>query len=392
MAATDQHLVSYLLRTIRVGINATWLVVSGLAFYLILSTEGAINRPLFFAVLGIALAGALVIALLPWKRLFETRFGMPALYLWSILDIVLITLLIHASGGGRSVVFVMYALTTVFFSASYPRPAQIALLLFTLVAYLTGSVIGDWHVQSSGLVLRFSILISLTYIVSFLSRELIQRNVMLEDQVHEHERTSARLAEAQRLARLGSWRWSPQSDLFTASEELLDIYGLKDTPSSPGFLVDLSHERDRKQVSDALEKARTRGSSFIFEHCVVRGDVERHVLAQGRVERDHADHVIIGTALDITERKRSEEYETELRELAAKRQQALQINDNLVQGLTVAKYALEMGRLDMAQNAVEKTLEAARDIVAGLLNEAGEIEPGSLVRTEAAVVGDEERA
>lgn len=47
-----------------------------------------------------------------------------------------------------------------------------------------------------------------------------------------------------------------------------------------------------------------------------------------------------------------------------------------------------MGRLDMAQNAVEKTLEAARDIVAGLLHDVGGIEPGSLVRTEAAVVGD----
>lgn len=392
MAATDQQLVSYLLRTIRVGINATWLVVAGLAFYLALSTERGIDRPLFLLVLAVALVGALIIALLPWKRLFETRFGMPAMYLWSVLDIVLITFLIHASGGERSVVFVMYGLTTVFFSASYPRHAQIGLLVFTLMAYLVGSAIGNWDLQLPGLVLRFSILASLTYIVSFLSGELIQRNVLLEDQVQDHERTATRLAEAQRLARLGSWSWSPRSGVFTASEELLDIYGLKDTPSSPGFLVDLSHERDRDLVSEALEKARSRGSSFIFEHCVVRGDVERHVLAQGRVERDGLDQVIIGTALDITERKRAEEYETELRELATKKQQALQINDNLVQGLTVAKYALEMGRLDIAQNAVEKTLEAAREIVAGLLADVGGIEPGSLVRTEAAVVGDDERA
>lgn len=393
MIAGDPNLVPHLLRTVRVGIHATWLVVAGLAFFLALSSSSSIDRGMFLAVLAVALAGAIVIALLPWERLFQTKLGMPTLYLWSVLDIVLITFLIHASGGGRSVVFVMYALTTVFFSASYPRTAQLGLLVFTLIAYLVGSVIGDWHVNSAGLVLRFSILGSLTYIVSFLSQELLRRNVQLAEQVLEQARMATQLVEAQRLAKLGSWKWSPVAGSFSATPELTEIYGLRDAPSNPGFLTDLSHPDDREVVLDALDKARSHGSSFIFEHRIVREDgAERIVLAQGRVEEVGDDPCIIGTALDITERKRAEEYEAHLRDLATKKQQALQINDNLVQGLTVAKYAMEMGRLDIAQEAVESTLEAARTIVAELLNEAGTIQPGSLVRTEAAVVGKEGRS
>lgn len=392
MAVTDPNLVSYLLRTVRVGINATWFVVAGLAFYLVMGSSDAIDRGLFLIVLVAALGGAALIALLPWERLFQTPLGMPALYVWSVLDIVLITLLIHASGGERSVVFVMYALTTVFFSASYPQPAKIALLVFTLVAYLVASALGDWGVDLAGVLLRFSILASLTYIVGFLSRELIQRNALLADQVEEHSKTAAQLAETQRLARLGSWRWKPTTGELVVSEEVVDIYGLRDRPANPGFLIDLSHPEDREMVSVALEKARSRGSSFIFEHRIVRPDGSpRHVLAQGRVEGDAYDRLIIGTALDVTERKRAEEYDAQLRQLAVKKQQALQINDNLVQGLTVAKYAVEMGRLDIAQNAVDATLKAARSIVAELLAETGDIEPGSLIRTEAAFVGEEER-
>src|SRR5688500_7893342 len=124
----EQHRHSFMLQTIRIGINATWIVVAGMAFYLLFSTGDRIDRSRFLAVLMVALLGALVIALLPWKRLLQTRWGWPALYAWSALDIVLITALIDASGAERSVLFVMYALTTVFFSASYPRLAQWALL------------------------------------------------------------------------------------------------------------------------------------------------------------------------------------------------------------------------------------------------------------------------
>lgn len=390
MAPRDQPLIGYLLRTVRVGITATWIAVAGLGAFLLLSSPDSVDRQLFMGVLAAALAGAAVISVLPWERLLHSSLGMPALYAWSVLDIVLITLLVEASGGGDSVVFVMYALTTVFFSASYPRAAQVGLLVFTLVCYLVGSSVGEWHVDAAGVVLRFSILASLAYIVSYLSRELIQQNTLLADQISRHERTTARLSEAQRLARLGSWTWSPEERELTISPELCEIYGIEQhqVDEDPAFLLELVHEDDRAEVTEAYERAASERSSFILEHRIVRPDgPTRDVQAQGRVEPDSDPPIVIGTVLDITERKRAQEYDSKLRELASKRGQALQINDDLVQGITVATYAIQMGRLDMAREALETTLKAARSIVGELLDEAGPLQEGSLVRTEAAVVG-----
>ena len=395
MPVIDDQLLEYLLRTVRVGIVATWIAVLGLGSFLLLASDGSLDRPLFIGVLAAALAGAAIVSFLPWRRLLGTNWGMPALYAWSVLDIVLITLLVEASGGGRSVVFVMYALTTVFFSASYPRVAQVALMLFTLVCYLVGAVLGEWHVNAAGLVLRFSILASLAYIVSYLSHELIERNALLADRIQQHERTTARLSEAQRLARLGSWTWSPATRELTVSQELCEIYGIEphQVAADPDLLLKLVHPDDRDAVMQAYEAAERSRSSFILEHRVVRPDgPTRFVQAQGRAEADSDPLIVLGTALDITERKRAEEYDSKLRELASKKQQALQINDNLVQGITVAKYAIEMGRLDMAREALESTLKAAQAIVGELLEETGSLTDGSLVRTEAAVVGKPERS
>ena len=389
MAAIAQHLIDYRLRTVRIGVRATWIVVAGLGAYLLLASDSSVDRPLFLATLAAALAGALVVALLPWPRLLGSPLGLPALYAWSVLDIVLITVLIEATGGGSSVAFVMYALTTVFFSASYPRQAQVGLLLFTFAAFLIGSILGDWDIFAAGVVLRFTILVVVTYIVSFLSSELMGQNEHLEREAAGHRRTAALLHESQRLARLGSWTWTPVTRRFNSSPELNEIYGVPadSVPRSPDFLVDHAHPDDRDELAETIRKAEADGSSFILEHRIVRADGPTRILqAQGRVEVTDGERIIIGTALDVTERKRAEENDAKLRELTTKRYQALQINDNLVQGLTVAKYALEMGRLDLAGEAVTSTLEAARSIVGDLLVDT-EITDGGLIRSEAALVG-----
>lgn len=392
MAAMAHHLIDYRLRTVRVGVHATWIVVAGLGAYLLLSSDRSVDRPLFVGILVAAVAGALVVALLPWEKLLASRAGLFSLYAWSVLDIVLITMLIEATGGGRSVAFVMYALTTVFFSASYPREAQLGLLLFTFAAFLIGSILGDWDTIAAGVILRFTILIAVTYIVSFLSRELMAQNARLEREAAEHRRTASLLNESQKLARLGSWTWAPDTRRFTSSQELNEIYGVPPdaAPRTPDFLVDHAHPDDRAGLADTIRKAEAEGASFILEHRIVRADGPTRTLqAQGRVETSDDERIIIGTALDVTERKRAEENDAKLRELTTKRNQALQINDNLVQGLTVAKYALEMGRLDLAQQAVGSTLEAARSIVGDLLVDT-EITGGGLIRSEAALIGPDE--
>jgi hypothetical protein len=69
--------------------------------------------------------------------------------------------------------------------------------------------------------------------------------------------------------------------------------------------------------------------------------------------------------------------------------QALEINDNIVQGLTVAKYAMTIGADDHSKQAIDDTLVRARGIITDLLGEPGraiELGPGDLRRVKPAVV------
>jgi hypothetical protein len=61
-------------------------------------------------------------------------------------------------------------------------------------------------------------------------------------------------------------------------------------------------------------------------------------------------------------------------------QQALDIHDNIVQGLAEAQLAFDVGRPDQAREAVDRTLAAARRIMTDLL-EGTALGPGDLRRS-----------
>lgn len=74
-------------------------------------------------------------------------------------------------------------------------------------------------------------------------------------------------------------------------------------------------------------------------------------------------------------------------DLKVRERQAVEINDSIVQGLTVAKYAMETGRDEQSREAVEETLRKARVLISELLGEAGtgnELRPGDLRRSSPA--------
>jgi hypothetical protein len=76
-------------------------------------------------------------------------------------------------------------------------------------------------------------------------------------------------------------------------------------------------------------------------------------------------------------------------DLKIRERQALEINDNIVQGLTVAKYAMSIGAEDHSRQAIDDTLMRARQIITDLLGEPGseiDLGPGDLRRATPAVV------
>jgi signal transduction histidine kinase len=185
-------LVQYWLRAIRIGIQATALVLLALAALLVLPGDGRIRPAPYAVILVLAAVGGLAVTLLPWGRLFASRWGLRCLYAWSAADIVLISLAIAVSGGGSSDLFIGYALTTVFFGACYPRRTHPVLLAFTFACYLSVLAFTGWGITFAAAFLRLTVLAILALITSFLSGELLR---------HAHENRDAR-SNAERWAAL----------------------------------------------------------------------------------------------------------------------------------------------------------------------------------------------
>jgi PAS domain S-box-containing protein len=93
--------------------------------------------------------------------------------------------------------------------------------------------------------------------------------------------------------------------------------------------------------------------------------------------------VVLAFARDASMRKRAGEQASRLRESDEHRVYALEINDNVVQGLAGAMMCLQADDVDGALSYVQGTLATARAWIAELLGEThAPIKPGDLVRRE----------
>ena len=108
--------------------------------------------------------------------------------------------------------------------------------------------------------------------------------------------------------------------------------------------------------------------SFAFPFGCLLVKTSPYTLFFGRDEIELLQALGVMTNLAL-ERVRASEMRLELAESQIRRQQALEINDNVVQGLAVAKYAFDLGDEAKAKSAIEGTLAAARRIISDLLEE-----------------------
>ena len=103
-----------------------------------------------------------------------------------------------------------------------------------------------------------------------------------------------------------------------------------------------------------------------------------------------ADQLVAVFLRDAQGRLDGEAMASRLGEAQLRRRQALEINDNVVQGLVAAAYALDQGQVQSSQTYLEQTLSAARAMMDDLLEPLdGEgLQPGDLVRMTPAIIGD----
>jgi PAS domain S-box-containing protein len=127
----------------------------------------------------------------------------------------------------------------------------------------------------------------------------------------ERELALSGLAEAQRVARIGSWEWDIGRDRVTWSRELYELYGLDhSTPIDYESYLGSIHPADADQVRATVQASRETGEPFETEHRVrLRDGQVRWLHGRGRVIADDAGRPLrmVGTSQDITERKRVDE-------------------------------------------------------------------------------------
>jgi PAS domain S-box-containing protein len=121
------------------------------------------------------------------------------------------------------------------------------------------------------------------------------------------------LIDAQRIAGLGSWEWDLRTGKLERSDELYRIYGAspEQLPTTYPAMIERASPDDRARIQEALRKALDEGAPFDTEFEFERPDGTRVSLhSRGRVVRDAAGNPLklVGTAQDITERKRQEAF------------------------------------------------------------------------------------
>lgn len=114
------------------------------------------------------------------------------------------------------------------------------------------------------------------------------------------------LANAQRLAHLGSWEWYPKQDITERSDEYYRIYGADKALLAPSMLAILPqvHIEDQARVKKALEQAQKQGQSYQQEFRISAPHNGMRVLhEQARVFTTPAGDIdyIEGITQDITE-------------------------------------------------------------------------------------------
>jgi PAS domain S-box-containing protein len=126
----------------------------------------------------------------------------------------------------------------------------------------------------------------------------------------------AQLAEAQRIAHLGSFEWDVASDRLAVSEELLAILGFEKGRFKGRYadFIDRVHPEDRERIDSLVQHSIATGESSSSDYRVVLPSGEiRHLRAERVAELDESGNVIrlTGTAQDVTGRV---EAEAQLRE------------------------------------------------------------------------------
>ncbi|HEY6306844.1 MAG TPA: PAS domain S-box protein [Candidatus Angelobacter sp.] len=139
----------------------------------------------------------------------------------------------------------------------------------------------------------------------------INRDVTARKRSEEHRRgLSERLSLVTRVASIGVWDWDLRSDSATWDETLYQMFGIQNFgPMSYAQWARWVHPEDLPRTEALLQRAIRTRTQYSAEFRIIRPDGSlRHISAAAGVVLDEDSNVIrlVGTAVDVTDRKRME--------------------------------------------------------------------------------------
>jgi PAS domain S-box-containing protein len=154
--------------------------------------------------------------------------------------------------------------------------------------------------------------------------EGIARDITERRQLEETlRRSEASLAEAQRIAHLGSWTWDLTTDKLQCSDEMFRLVGLlpQEMEVTLEVFVKFLHPDEVEWMLQKIQEVGVDASPAGLEHRIIRSNGEiRNVYSRVKVYRDeHGSPLrLLGSTQDITDRKQVElQIERNVRQLAA---------------------------------------------------------------------------
>ena len=111
---------------------------------------------------------------------------------------------------------------------------------------------------------------------------------------------------------IGTWNYEIDSNRVFADKNLARLFGVTDEEAAGGGIesyLKAVHADDRPQMTEIIENAISRGTTYKAEYRLVQKDSSiRFVVATGKVLRDESGRALSlpGVVLDITDRKRFE--------------------------------------------------------------------------------------
>ncbi|MBF0293526.1 MAG: PAS domain S-box protein, partial [Nitrospinae bacterium] len=126
------------------------------------------------------------------------------------------------------------------------------------------------------------------------------------------QRNERRLAEAQRIAKMGNWEWDIVSGANLWSDEQFRIFGFEPGSFSPDyeFFMNALLPEDRPKVRAALDDVLAGRAPYSIDCQITTPDgTVKHIHCEGEIKHDPSGKSVrmAGTVQDITDRKRAEQ-------------------------------------------------------------------------------------